>query len=130
MAKVLRASGARPPEIVEHLPIPLPTAGKHPRDVNIRSARTDQHLIADMEALRERLSIAVSDDPEGSIENWLLRTPDGRVRLRYALRDLDIILIDTQGAVGPLQDAGVLAARIAQPHLGRTREYRDRGGAR
>ena len=57
----------------------------------------------------------VSDDPEGSIENWILHTPDGRVRMRYALRDLeqyDIILIDTQGAVGPLQDAGVLAADL------------------
>ncbi len=61
------------------------------------------------------IDIVVSDDPEGSIENWILHTPDGRVRMRYALRDLeqyDIILIDTQGAVGPLQDAGVLAADL------------------
>jgi chromosome partitioning related protein ParA len=35
--------------------------------------------------------------------------------MRYALRDLkdyDVVLIDTQGAVGPLQDAGVLAADL------------------
>ena len=31
------------------------------------------------------LDIVVSDDPEGSIENWILHTPDGRVRMRYAL---------------------------------------------
>jgi chromosome partitioning related protein ParA len=61
------------------------------------------------------IDIVVSDDPEGSIENWILHTPDGRVRMRYALRDLrqyHIILIDTQGAVGPLQDAEVLAADL------------------
>jgi chromosome partitioning related protein ParA len=61
------------------------------------------------------LDIVISDDPEGSIENWILHTPDGRVRMRYALRDLkdyDVVLIDTQGAVGPLQDAGVLAADL------------------
>ena len=34
------------------------------------------------------LDIIISDDPEGSIENWILHTPDGRVRMRYALRDL------------------------------------------
>jgi chromosome partitioning related protein ParA len=59
------------------------------------------------------LDIVVSDDPEGSLENWVLHTPDGRVRMRHALKELtgyDIVLIDTQGAVGPLQDVGVLAA--------------------
>lgn len=61
------------------------------------------------------LDIIVSDDPEGSLENWILHTPDGRVRMRQALRKLDgydVVLIDTQGAVGPLQDAGVLAADL------------------
>lgn len=59
------------------------------------------------------LDIVVSDDPEGSLENWVLHTPDGRVRMRHALKGLtgyDIVLVDTQGAVGPLQDVGVLAA--------------------
>ncbi len=56
--------------------------------------------------------LILSDDPEGQLQNWILHTPDGRVRLKYALSklDYDIILIDTQGAVGPLQDAAVLAA--------------------
>ena len=63
----------------------------------------------------EGLDVVVSDDPEGSLENWILHAPDGRVRLRFALRDIegyDYILIDTQGAVGPLQDLGVLAADV------------------
>lgn len=60
------------------------------------------------------LDVIVSDDPEGSLENWILHTPDGRIRLRRALANLDydFILIDTQGAIGPLQDLGVLAGDI------------------
>jgi chromosome partitioning related protein ParA len=52
---------------------------------------------------------------DGIIENWILHTPDGRVRMRYALRDLkdyDVVLVDTQGAVGPRHDPGVLAADL------------------
>ncbi len=60
------------------------------------------------------LDLIVSDDPEGTLQNWILHTPDGRVRLKHILtqfdNDYDFILIDTQGAVGPLQDAAVLAA--------------------
>lgn len=62
-----------------------------------------------------RLDIVISDDPDGSLENWILHTPDGRVRMKHALKGLtgyDIVLIDTQGAVGPLQDVGVLAADL------------------
>jgi len=62
----------------------------------------------------ERLDLIYSDDPQGKLETWLLHAPDGRVRLRYLLANLeasyDIILIDTQGAIGVLQDAAVLAA--------------------
>ena len=64
----------------------------------------------------DRLDLVVSDDPEGELQNWILRTPDGRVRLKHILQALDdqydFILIDTQGAVGPLQDAAVLAADL------------------
>jgi len=62
------------------------------------------------------LDIIVSDDPEGRLQNWILHTPDGRVRLKHLLlhfdQDYDVILLDTQGAVGPLQDAAVLAADL------------------
>jgi len=56
--------------------------------------------------------IVVSNDPEGKLADWVLHTPDGRFRLKRILKrlDYDVILIDTQGAVGPLQDAAVLAA--------------------
>lgn len=62
------------------------------------------------------LDLIISDDPEGALQNWILHTPDGRVRLKHLLASFngmyDIILIDTQGAVGPLQDAAVLAADL------------------
>ena len=57
-----------------------------------------------------------SDDPEGKLQDWVLHTPDGRFRLKNLLNRLkpyyDYILIDTQGAVGPLQDAAVIAADL------------------
>jgi chromosome partitioning related protein ParA len=60
------------------------------------------------------LDLIYSDDPQGKLETWLLHAPDGRIRLRYLLARLDmaydIILIDTQGAIGVLQDAAILAA--------------------
>lgn len=62
----------------------------------------------------ENLDIVLSDDPEGKLRDWIRDAPDGRVRLKYILGYLDeqydFVLIDTQGAVGPLQDAAVTAA--------------------
>lgn len=64
----------------------------------------------------DHLDVIVSNDPDGKLQNWILHTPDGRVRLKHLLAtieaDYDFILIDTQGAVGPLQDAAVLAADL------------------
>lgn len=59
-----------------------------------------------------------SDDPKGKLQTWVRNTADGRTRLKFLLRRIaqehnyDFILIDTQGAVGPLQDAAVLAADV------------------
>jgi chromosome partitioning related protein ParA len=62
----------------------------------------------------ENLDIVVSDDPDGKLRDWIRDAPDGRVRLKHVLSFLenqyDFVLIDTQGAVGPLQDAAVAAA--------------------
>ncbi len=62
----------------------------------------------------ENLDIIVSDDPDGKLRDWIRDAPDGRVRLKHILTFLedkyDFVLIDTQGAVGPLQDAAVAAA--------------------
>lgn len=66
----------------------------------------------------DRLDIIVSDDPEGRLRDWILHTPGGLCRLKWVLSklnslyDYDIILLDTQGAVGPLQDSAVLAADL------------------
>ena len=62
----------------------------------------------------DNLDIVVSDDQEGKLRDWIRDAPDGRVRLKHILTFLDdqydFVLIDTQGAVGPLQDAAVAAA--------------------
>ena len=60
------------------------------------------------------LDIVVSDDPEGHLPNWLLNRIDRGFRLRFALQAAvvanayDCVLIDTQGAIGPLQDAALI----------------------
>ncbi|MFP5305927.1 MAG: ParA family protein, partial [Gammaproteobacteria bacterium] len=59
--------------------------------------------------------LIVSDDPVGRLQDWILHTPDGRVRLRHTLEQIDFYdftIIDTQGAVGPLQDTAVCAAQV------------------
>jgi chromosome partitioning related protein ParA len=64
---------------------------------------------------RAGCDIVLSDDPVGRLQDWILHTPDGRVRLRHLLEQLDFydfIIVDTQGAVGPLQDAAVCAAQV------------------
>lgn len=81
------------------------------------------------------LDIVVSDDPEGRLPHWLLNRIDRGFRLRLALNSpavvdgYDCVLIDTQGAVGPLQDAAALAADILvspiTPEILSAREFKD-----
>ena len=81
------------------------------------------------------LDIIVSDDPEGRLPHWLLTRIDRGFRLRMALKsptvaeNYDCVLIDTQGAVGPLQDAAALAADILispiTPEILSAREFKD-----
>ena len=81
------------------------------------------------------LHIVVSDDPEGHLPNWLLNRIDRGFRLRFALQSpavaghYDCVLIDTQGAIGPLQDAAVMAADILvspiTPEILSAREFKD-----
>ena len=85
--------------------------------------------------LYRNLDIVVSDDPEGRLPHWLLNRIDRGVRLRMALQTpavvdaYDCVLIDTPGAVGPLQDAAVLAADVLispiTPEILSAREFRD-----
>jgi len=66
----------------------------------------------------ENLDIVMSDDPQAKLPDWILHTGDGRFRIKYALNDLgqddfyDVVLVNTQGAIGPLQDAAVLSAKM------------------
>ena len=81
------------------------------------------------------LDIVVSDDPEGHLSNWLLNRIDRGVRLWRALQSplvtqaYDCVLIDTQGAIGPVQDAAILAADVLispiTPEVLSAREFRD-----
>jgi chromosome partitioning related protein ParA len=81
------------------------------------------------------LHLVASDDPEGRLPNWLLGRIDRGFRLRQALRAglipsaYDCILIDTPGAIGPLQDAAVMAADVVispiTPEILSAREFRD-----
>lgn len=62
------------------------------------------------------LDLIYSDDPKGTLQNFILHTADGRQRLNHTLGQLrglyDVILIDTQGAVGPLQESAIFAGDI------------------
>jgi chromosome partitioning related protein ParA len=64
------------------------------------------------------LDIVVANAPEGTLQDWLSQRIDRAVRIRKAVRtsyideNYDVVLIDTQGAVGHLQDAAVLAADV------------------
>jgi len=83
----------------------------------------------------QNLDIVVSDDPEGHLPHWLMNRIYREFRLRVALQSpavvdsYDCLLIDTQGAVGPLQDAAVMAADLLvspiTPEILSAREIRD-----
>ena len=63
-----------------------------------------------------KLDLIRSNDGEAQLQHWLHGRQDRRTRLRHALsnpyvRDhYDFVLIDTQGAIGPLQMAAAFAA--------------------
>jgi len=64
----------------------------------------------------QEMDIIYSDDPDGRLHEWIMRQPDGRLRIRAAVnlfrKHYDIVLIDTQGAAGPLLEAAVMAADV------------------
>ena len=100
--------------------------------VIVQGEITDACITATMYA---NLDVVVSDDPEGRLQHWLLHRIDRGLRLRTALKSdavikaYDCVLIDTQGAVGPLQDAAALAADIlvspVAPEILPAREFRE-----
>ncbi len=81
------------------------------------------------------LHIVTSDTRDGRLQDWLSNRLDRLVRIRMALKNdklaesYDVALIDTQGAVGHLQDAAVNAADLliapASPDIVSAREFVD-----
>jgi chromosome partitioning related protein ParA len=100
------------PTLSSYFPLGDPVAERGLTDL-IQSATADGAI--SRTGIRN-LDLIYSDDPEGELQHWIARTPDGRFRIRRALEELgdryDYILIDTQGAVGGLQDAAILAADL------------------
>jgi len=99
---------------------PQPTLSSY-YPVNVRAEHGLQHFLIHSsikdtisQTNIENLDIVLSDDPEGKLRDWIRDAPDGRVRLKFILSLLegryDFVLMDTQGAMGPLQDAAVIAA--------------------
>lgn len=88
----------------------------HEARAGLRSLLIEADLTNTISTTDAGCDLVYSDDPEGKLQDWVLHTPDGRTRLKYLLNQLkphyDFILIDTQGAVGPLQDAAVIAADL------------------
>lgn len=119
------------PSLSKYFPLATkPAAGL--TEVIVRGEVTVPCITATM---YQNLDIVVSDDPEGNLPHWLLNRIDRGFRLRFALQSpavagaYDCVLIDTQGAVGPLQDAAVLAADILvspiTPEILSAREFKD-----
>ncbi len=80
------------------------------------------------------LHLVRSNDGEGDLQFWLRDRPDRRSRIHDALNvplvqtSYDVILIDTQGAIGPLQTAAAFAADVLisplPPDTPSAREFR------
>lgn len=65
-----------------------------------------------------RLDIILSDAPDGSLQTWLKDREDRLVIMKRAMRspfvleNYDVVIIDTQGAVGELQKTAAMAANL------------------
>jgi chromosome partitioning related protein ParA len=120
------------PSLSKYFPLAAHKSSAGLTEVIVRGEATPECITS---TIFPNLDIVVSDDPEGNLPHWLLNRIDRGFRLRLALRSsavvdsYDCVLIDTQGAVGPLQDAAVLAADILvspiTPEILSAREFRD-----
>ncbi|MCC7082093.1 MAG: ParA family protein [Burkholderiales bacterium] len=130
--RVLLVDADVQPSLSKYFPLAAakPVAGL--TDVIVRGEVTDASIAPTM---YQNLDVIVSDDPEGNLPHWLLHRIDRGFRLRLALqspavaRSYDCVLIDTSGAIGPLQDAAALAADILispiTPEILSAREFKD-----
>jgi chromosome partitioning related protein ParA len=130
--RVLLVDADVQPSLSKYFPLspPQPVAGL--TDVIVRGEVTSASITP---TVFPNLHLVASDDPEGRLPNWLLGRIDRGFRLRHALRAglvpsaYDCVLIDTPGAIGPLQDAAVMAADVLvspiTPEILSAREFRD-----
>ena len=120
------------PSLSKYFPLAVAKPAADLTEVIVRGAVSASCITA---TVYQNLDIVISDDPEGNLPHWLLNRIDRGFRLRFALQSpavveaYDCVLIDTQGAIGPLQDAAVLAADILvspiTPEILSAREFRD-----
>ena len=130
--RVLLVDADVQPSLSKYFPLspPQPVAGL--TDVFVRGEVAAASITP---TVFPNLHLVASDDPEGRLPNWLLGRIDRGFRLRHALRAglvpsaYDCVLIDTPGAIGPLQDAAVMAADVLvspiTPEILSAREFRD-----
>ena len=130
--RVLLVDADVQPSLSKYFPLspPHPVAGL--TDVIVRGEVAAASITP---TVYPNLHLVASDDPEGRLPNWLLGRIDRGFRLRHALRAglvpsaYDCVLIDTPGAIGPLQDAAVMAADVLvspiTPEILSAREFRD-----
>jgi chromosome partitioning related protein ParA len=130
--RVLLVDADVQPSLSKYFPLspPQPVAGL--TDVIVRGEVAAASIT---QTVFPNLHLVASDDPEGRLPNWLLGRIDRGFRLRHALRSglvpsaYDCVLIDTPGAIGPLQDAAVMAADVLvspiTPEILSAREFRD-----
>ncbi len=120
------------PSLSKYFPLSLATPSAGLTEMMVRGQVLPQCITP---TLFQNLDIIVSDDPDGHLPHWLMNRIDRGVRMRLALHShaitdaYDCVLIDTQGAIGPLQDAAVLAADIllspVMPEILSAREFSD-----
>ena len=130
--RVLLVDADVQPSLSKYFPLspPQPVAGL--TDVIVRGEVAAASIT---QTVFPNLHLVASDDPEGRLPNWLLGRIDRGFRLRHALRAglvpsaYDCVLIDTPGAIGPIQDAAVMAADVLvspiTPEILSAREFRD-----
>ena len=131
--RVLLVDADVQPSLSKYFPLATPQPSAGLTEVIVRGEVTAACITA---TVFPNLDIVVSDDPEGHLPQ--LAAQSHRPRLPSALRAAgrrawpdayDCVLIDTQGAIGPLQDAAVMAADILvspiTPEILSAREFKD-----
>lgn len=97
-------SGTLTPDSISQIELPPESFTRNRASLNVNGGRLD---------------IVRSDTRDGRLQDWLSTRLDRLVRISMALRGAssdtphyDVVIIDTQGAVGHLQDAAVNAADV------------------